>query len=124
MSTPILTRQAVHTALVELLTTGQHHHAATPATLTAVGEARQSLATLTHDPAAPGTREAHRLAALTRALGDLGAALFATPTGRRPDPARLHPALGELAAVALGWLDILPEPDPDPWGQDEKEPEL
>jgi hypothetical protein len=112
-----LTRQAVHTALVELLTTGQHHHAVTPATLAAVGDTRRTLAAEhgSHDPARAGAGDEHRLAALTNSLGQIGSALFyASSLGEWPDPVRLYSALAELAAVALGWLDALPDPPAEP----------
>ncbi|MGH2803330.1 MAG: hypothetical protein ACRDL4_09845 [Thermoleophilaceae bacterium] len=119
-STPIATRDAVHAALVELLTTGQHHHAATPHTLTAVGDTRRTLAAEygTSDPAGAHASHDRRLAALTRALGGLGVALFTATSAeyrRQPDPARMHAALTELAAITLGWLDTLPTHQPDPW---------
>ncbi|MGH4020514.1 MAG: hypothetical protein ACRDT0_15015 [Pseudonocardiaceae bacterium] len=100
----------VRAALLELLTTGQHHRAATPATLAAVGDTRATLATEhgDHDPTGTWAPHPDRLAALATALGELGAALAGCRgRNRRPDPARLHPALTALAAVALGWLDAL-----------------
>jgi hypothetical protein len=105
---------AVRVALVELLTTGQHHHAATPSTLTTIGQARRELAALhrAHDPAGYFAHDQDRHAALSSALGDIGAALFGARPHRHPDPARLRAGLGVLAAVALGWLDALPTPDP------------
>jgi hypothetical protein len=117
--TDTATRQAVHAALVELLTTGQHHHAATPDTLAAVGDTRRTLAAEhgSHDPARAGASDEHRLAALTNSVGQIGSALFsANSLGEWPDPVRLYRALAELAAVALGWLDALPD------GSDGEEP--
>lgn len=110
MTTPTdpLTSEAVRTALVDLLTIGQHHHAGTPATLTAVGDTRRSLAhRLTLDD--------QRLTALNDALSAVSEALLVVPPPRRPDTAALRDGLTELAAVALGWLDTLPgRPQPNP----------
>jgi hypothetical protein len=113
MTTPTnadaVTREAVRAALIELLTTtDQHHHAATRATLTAVGDTRRVLAELhrAHDPAARHAPDHDRHAALSSALGDIGRALLTTHP--HPDPTRLRAGLTVLAAVALGWLDTLP----------------
>lgn len=114
MPTPTntLTRDTVRAALVELLTIGQHHHAATPATLTAVGDTRQALDTQhgNQHPADHSVDDHQRLAALSQALATVGGALIAVPQPRRPDTSGLHDGLTELAAVALGWLDALPNP--------------
>jgi hypothetical protein len=111
---------AVRVALVELLTTGQHHYAATPPTLATVGQARRELAARHHgdDPAARHAPFFTRHAALSSALGDVGAALLTAGPHRLPDPAIVRAGLSVLAAVALSWLDILPTPpghntDPD-----------
>jgi hypothetical protein len=111
---------AVRVALVELLTTGQHHHAATPTTLAAVGHTRRGLATRhpAHDPAGHFAYDHDRHAALSSALGDITTALLTARYHRHPDPTRLRAGLSALAAIALGWLDILPTPpgentDPD-----------
>lgn len=106
---------AVRVALVELLTTGQHHHAATPHTLTQVGDTRRLLAELHHtnDPADRHAPQPTRHAALSSALGDIGRALLAAGPYRHPDTAALRGGLSVLAAVALGWLDTLPLPDPE-----------
>jgi len=109
MTTPTdtLTRDAVRIALVDLLTIGQHHHAGTPATLTAVGDTRRALADRF-------PQDDQRLVSLRQALGAVSAALIAVPQPRRPDAAGLRDGLTELAAVALGWLDTLPDlPQPD-----------
>ena len=121
---PELTRQAVQAALIELLTTGPHHHAATPATLATVGQARLAAEHQhsTTDLSARCASDDRRLAALTRALGRIAAALLTPGTWDRPDPARLRPELADLAAVALAWLDTLPaHPDPSD-GPDEQPP--
>ena len=104
---------AVRVALIELLTTGQHHHAATPTTLATIDQARQELAALhrAHDPAGRYAYDQDRPTALSSALGDIGAALFGARPHRRPDPARQRAGLGVRAAIALGWLDALPHPD-------------
>jgi hypothetical protein len=104
------TRDTVRTALLELLTTGPNHHAAQAATLDAVGAARRTLAThrTTPNPCARTARDKTRQAALSCALTDV---LLTAPR----DPAALRAALAELAAVALGWLDALPDtPDAEP----------
>lgn len=110
--TDTLTRDAVRDALVELLTIGQHHHAATHPTLTAVGHTRQALAVQhgNQHPAAHSTDDHQRLAALSQALATVGGALIAVPHPRRPDTTGLRNGLTELAAVALGWLDTLSDP--------------
>ncbi|MGH3903082.1 MAG: hypothetical protein ACRDTE_02610 [Pseudonocardiaceae bacterium] len=116
------TRDAVHAALLELLTTGQHHHhAATPDTLSAVGDTRRILAAEhgTGDPAGRDAPDERRLAALTQALGETAAALAELDESPwAPDPAQLLAALTELAALTLAWLDTLPPHDPDPWHGD------
>lgn len=123
--TETVTSAAVGAALVELLTTGQHHHAGTPVTLAAVGRARRGLAEYgIADPAASFASPDRRLAALT-AAGAIGSALATVGPGRPPCTNRLHTALTELAAVALGWLDTLPAPgrshhDEDPGSGDEQ----
>lgn len=110
-----VTWEAVRVALVDLLTIGQHHQAATLATLAAVGDTRHALANQhgMHDPAAHFAPDDRRLAALTQALDAVGGALIVVPQPRRPDTAGLRDGLAELAAVALGWLDALPDPEPD-----------
>jgi hypothetical protein len=107
---------AVRTALVDLLTTGQHHDAATPATLTAIGAARRALAEL-HGAWNPASRCAHdedRHVALSSALGDIARALLTARPGHVPDPTELRAGLTTLTAVALAWLDTLPAPNPEP----------
>jgi hypothetical protein len=114
---------AVRAALVGLLTTGQHHHAATPATLTAVGYTRAALADRDDDTAHCAVSCAcppeWRLTALTAALGVISDALLSA-TPRHPlDTAQLRTGLAELAAIALGWLDTLPDhPIPRPLHDD------
>jgi hypothetical protein len=105
---------AVRVALIELLTTGQHHHAATPTTLATIGQARQELAALhrAHDPAGYFAHDHDRHTALSSALGDIGTALLTARPHNHPDPAHLRTGLSVLAALALGWLDALPTPDP------------
>lgn len=100
MNTPIdtLTRDMVQTALIELLTIGQHHYAATTATLDTVGDARQSTGHLADDR--------QRLAVLSHALDMVGGTLTVLPS----DIAELRRGLADLAAVALSWLDVLPYP--------------
>lgn len=114
MPTPTntLTRDVIRAALVELLTIGQHHHAGTPTTLTAIGNTRRALATQhgIQNPAAHSADDHQRLAALSQALATVGGAVIAVPHPRRPDTAGLHDGLTELAAVTLGWLDTLPNP--------------
>ena len=116
---------AVRTALIELLTTGQHHHAATPTTLTQVGHARRTLAELhpTHNPAGHYAGNPDRHAALSSALGDIARALLSAHPRREPDTTQLRAGLTVLAAVALAWLDTLPTPnehdDPDPYPDDD-----
>lgn len=111
MTTPTVTREAVRAALIELLSTDQHHHAATPATLTAISDTRRVLAELhrAHDPAGRYAPDHDRHAALSSALGDIGRALLTTHP--HPNPTRLRAGLTVLTAVALGWLDTLPHPD-------------
>jgi hypothetical protein len=119
--TDTLTCDTVRAALVDLLTIGQHHHAATPATLTAVGDTRRALAQQ-HETQDPTTHIAHdyrRLTALADALDVVSGALAVIPQPRFPDDAGLRDGLTELAAVALGWLDVLPNqaksnPDNEP----------
>ena len=112
MTTPTdtVTRDAVRAALVDLLTIGQHHHAATPTTLTAVGHTRRALAHH-HDTHNPTAHPDQRLAALTQALDAVNDALIVIPHPRHPDTTDLRDGLTELAALALGWLDTLPDPD-------------
>jgi ferric-dicitrate binding protein FerR (iron transport regulator) len=112
VTSPATDIAAVRAALVELLTTGQHHHAATPATLAAIGATRSALAEThhTHDPSASCAPPERRLAALAAALGATGAALFAAAPWQPLDTAALRTGLCELAGIALGWLDALPTP--------------
>jgi len=105
------TSDAVRAALLDLLSTGQHHHAATPATLTAVGQVRQALATGRTRDSAGRWGYPDRLAALAVALGEVATALDGCHAqSRHPDPTQLHSALTGLAALALGWLDATPPP--------------
>jgi hypothetical protein len=113
-SADTVTWSAVRAALVGLLTTGQHHHAATPATLTAVGDTRAALADRDFIADPPE----RRLSALTVALGVTGDALLSAPPWQPPDTAQLRTGLTELAAIALEWLDTMPDhplplPQPD-----------
>jgi NTP pyrophosphatase (non-canonical NTP hydrolase) len=110
--TAAVTRGAVRAALVDLLTTGQHHHAATEATLTAVGDARAALAGQhgSADPAASCAAPEWRLTTLIVALGFISSALFNTTEWQPPDTAQLRTGLTELAAITLGWLDALAKP--------------
>jgi hypothetical protein len=110
VSTDAVRPDLVCQALVELLTIGQHHHAATSATLTTVGVTRRALAAQhgISDPTNPWSSPEWRLAALTKALGMVADEVF-TPTAPGSQPsAHLPRGLAELAAVALGWLDALP----------------
>ena len=119
MTTPTLDTAAVRAALVELLTTGHHHHAATPATLAAVGATRTALDQThrTRDPAARYAPPERRLTALATALGAVGTALGDPDPWNQLNTTILRAGLCDLAAVALGWLDTLPTPpnsaDPD-----------
>jgi hypothetical protein len=81
-------RDALRSALLDLLTT-DHHDAATPATLTAVSKTRRGLAERSTNPEtdSPVGRFTHpypRLAGLSHALGLIGSELLAqappTPT--------------------------------------------
>ena len=104
-------RDAVRTALIELLSTGEHPEVASAATLSAVAHARRDL-TVLHanlNPAGPHAPDSARQAALLSALGDIGGALLAT-YHHRPSAARLRAGLTVLTTVALGWLDALPHP--------------
>jgi hypothetical protein len=101
---------AVRTALIDLLTTGQHHDAASAATLRAVGTTRTHLVELhqhsRHNPVARHAQAEDRHAALSSALGDIARTLLAD---RRHDHCTpLRAALTTLAAIALAWLDTLP----------------
>jgi uncharacterized protein YejL (UPF0352 family) len=117
MTTPsdTVTCEAVRVALIDLLTIGQHHHAATAASLTAVGNTRHALVNQhgTQDPTAHLAPDNRRLTALTQAMGAVSSALITVSQPRRPDATGLRDGLAELAAVALGWLDVLPDPNPD-----------
>jgi hypothetical protein len=105
MTTNIVTCDAVRAALVDLLTIGQHHHAATPGTLSAIGDTRRALSHQhgTQDPTAH----------YAQALDAVNGALAVVPQPRQPDAAGLRHGLTELAAVALGWLDTLDPSHPD-----------
>jgi hypothetical protein len=103
MTTPTeaQTRETVRVALVDLLTVGQHHHAASHTTLSAVGDTRRSMADRL-------VQDAQWLRSLSEALTAVTGAFVA---GRTP-----RDGLAELAAVALCWLDTIPgprQPDPD-----------
>jgi hypothetical protein len=105
--------EAVRTTLVELLTLGQHHYAATPRTLTLIGNARRNLAQhygAAHNPAGLCATDHERLTALGTGMGDLATTLHINPPPYSPDPTELRASLSFLAAVALGWLDTLPSP--------------
>jgi hypothetical protein len=114
MATPTdtLTSDTVRAALIELLTIGQHHHAATHTTLTAVGDTRRTLAALhdTHHPTAQFADDNQRIGALAHALDMVGDALNATLHPQHPDTAELRDGLTELAALTLDWLDALTDP--------------
>ena len=112
MPTGIVTCDAVRAALVDLLTIGQHHHAATSATLSAVGDTRRALSHQhgTQDPTAHYAHDHRRLTALTHALDAVNGALAVGTQPRQPDAAGLRNRLTELAALALGWLDTLTDP--------------
>jgi hypothetical protein len=105
---------AVRTALIDLLTTGQHHDAATTATLRAVGTTRTHLAALhqhsRHNPIARYAQPEDRHAALSSALGVIAGTLLADRGPNHATP--LRASLTTLAAVALAWLDTLPHPNP------------
>jgi hypothetical protein len=105
---------AVRTALIDLLTTGQHHNAATTATLRAVGATRTALVELhqcsRRNPVAHYASVEDRHAALSSALGDTARALLVEHSF--PDTTLLWAGLTTLAAVALAWLDTLPHPNP------------
>jgi len=123
MTTTVTDTVAVRAALVELLTTGQHHHAATPATLAAIGATRAALDQThgTRDPAARYAPPERRLVALTAALGAIGTALADADPWNHLNTTILRAGLCDLAAVALGWLDTLPTP-PDNADGDGEEP--
>jgi hypothetical protein len=106
---------AVRTALLDLLTTGQHHDAATPATLTAIGRARRTLTKVhgTQNPASRYADDEDRHLALSSALGDIASALLTARPSHVPDPTELRAGLTTLTAVALAWLDTLPTPPRD-----------
>lgn len=104
--TDTITSETVRAALIELLTLGQHHHAATHTTLTAIGDTRRTLA--------PSADDNQRLAALSQALATVGGALITVPHPRHPDTTGLREGLTEMAAITLGWLDTLPEPHDQP----------
>ena len=112
MTTTAPDTAAIRAALVELLTTGQHHHAATPATLAAVGATRTALDQThrTRDPAARYAPPERRLTALATALGAVGTALGDPDPWNQLNITILRAGLCDLAAVALGWLDTLPIP--------------
>jgi hypothetical protein len=107
-------RETVRLALIELLSTGEHPGAATPATLTAIADTRHDLAALhgLNNPAAHYAPESDRHAALSSALGDIGKALLTTRHHRYTDAWRLRAGLTVLAAIALAWLDTLPHLNP------------
>lgn len=88
-TTAPVTREAVRAALLELRITGDHRNAASTTSLWAIADARRELATRhpATNPAGQLTPDPQRLAALARALGDIGSAL--------------------IAAHTLGWLDTL-----------------
>jgi hypothetical protein len=112
--------EAVRTALIDLLTTGPHHDAATTATLRAVAATRTRLAQHTgrNRPVARYALAEDRHTALSSALGDIAHALR---TERPiPDYPQLYTGLSTLAAVALAWLDALPHPDDDPADEDDE----
>jgi len=111
-------RKVIRTTLIDLLSTDQHP-AASPATLTAVRQARQDEAERSTDPETDSSvgRHApapHRHAALSRALGLISTELHDAHPAGQPDPTVLHTGLTTLAAIALAWLDTLPTPDTDP----------
>ena len=124
MTTTVTDTAAIRAALVELLTTGQHHHAATPATLAAIGATRTALDQThgTRDPAARYAPPEQRLVALTAALGAIGTALADANPWNQLNTTILRTGLCDLAAVALGWLDTLPTPttSDDTRGDDEE----
>lgn len=101
--TDSLTSETVRVALVELLTVGQHHHAASHATLNAVGDSRRARGDRVVD-------EDQRFKALDRSLGAVARALIVALQPPGSDTAALRDALSELAATALGWLDTIPAP--------------
>jgi hypothetical protein len=110
--------EAVRGALLELLTIGQYHDAATPATLRAVGATRTALAKLDprsrHNPVASDAHNLARHVALKNALADTVGALYLLP-----DTTHLRVGLSTLAAVALAWLDALCDDTPTGGGPDE-----
>ncbi|MGB6164408.1 MAG: hypothetical protein WCF33_13570 [Pseudonocardiaceae bacterium] len=116
------TRETVRVALIELLNTSEHPDTASADTLAAVADTRRDLAALhgPDDPTAHHAPERDRHAALSSALGDIGKALLAARYDRyrSTDPWQLRAGLTVLAAVALGWLDTLPQ-HPDPHNSDE-----
>jgi hypothetical protein len=103
----------VRAALIDLLTTGQHHDAATTATLRAVGATRSALVELhqfsRHNPVRRHALADDRHAALSSALGDIARTLLADR--RHAYSTELRAGLTTLAAVTLAWLDTLPHPD-------------
>jgi hypothetical protein len=104
MTTTVTDTAAVRAALVELLTIGQHHHAAT----------RTALATkhphADYDPTAVFAAPERRLVTLAAALGTVGAALADTDPYNQLNITILRAGLCDLAAVTLSWLDTLPTP--------------
>ncbi len=115
------TRDAVSVALIELLSTSEHPDAATSATLAAIADTRRDLAALhgPNDPVARYAPERDRHAPLSSALGDISKALLAAYPYHHTDPWRLRAGLTVLAAVALAWLDTLPQ-HPDPHNSDDR----
>jgi hypothetical protein len=108
--TEIADAASLRTALVELLTKGQHHDAATPAVLAAVGQERREREAQRDQWTREGDH--HHLATLTTRLGEVAHLLTAAvhdDTTRSPRAwlAVLRTNLTRLSADTLAWLDNL-----------------
>ncbi|MGO1049189.1 hypothetical protein [Crossiella sp. CA198] len=111
----VLNPAEIAATLVELLTTGQHFHAATPAVLAAVGaeRVRQRAKHGVHAPDSPSMNNHERLVVLVEEVGEIARAMSHDGT-----LAGLCSELTQVAAVVLAWLDALAE---DPAEQEDWE---